>query len=166
MMFQTNSDNQNFNTPYAPLGLLFALYKQKQLLAPLKNIKIPMKAVNYSACDKVQQILLSIFAGCDTLSEVNMKLKGDVLLAQAGGWTQFADQSTLSKTLDTLTLMNIEQLRQATVKISVKYGETAHHDWRGFLWLDYDLSGLICGKQAEKGTKGYFSGKKTVLDGN
>jgi len=35
-----------------------------------------------------------------------------------------------------------------------------------FLELDFDLSGLPCGKQAEKSVKGYFSGKKTSPDGN
>lgn len=60
--------------------------------------------------------------------------------------------------------MNIEQLREAITQIERKYGETPKHDWRGFLWLDYDLSGLVCSQQAERSKKGYFSGKKTPPD--
>lgn len=151
--------SKGFNTQYAPLGLVLALYKQKQVLNPLRNVQTTAKIIKYSTTDKLEQVLVSILAGCDTISEVNTKLNGDAL-AQTGGWAQFADQSTLSLALDSLTLMNIEQLRTATRQIWRTYGETTVHDWRGFLWLDYDLSGLPCGRQAEGSAKGYFSEKK------
>ena len=159
MTIQFGLTSEKFNTQYAPLGLLLALYKQKQVLAPLENVTTTAKIINFSLVDKLQQILVSILAGCDTISEVNTKLKGDPL-TQSGGWTRFADQSTLSLALDSLTLMNIEQLRTASRQIWQTYGATMTHDWRGFLWLDYDLSGLPCGRQAEGGKKGYFSEKK------
>lgn len=157
---------QSFNTQYAPLGMLLALYKQKQVLKPLENVTSSAKIVCFSRTDKLEQIFVSILSGCDTLSEVNIKLRGDIPLANAGGWERFADQSTLSSAVDTLTQMNLEQLRDAITQIERKYGGTPRHDWRGFLWLDYDLSGLICSQQAEKSKKGYFSGKKTPPDGN
>lgn len=159
MTVSLGQTTQRFNTQYAPLSLLLMLYKEKQVLKPLENVQSPAKVMKYSTTDKLEQVLVSILAGCETISEVNTKLKGDPL-AQAGGWEQFADQSTLSLALDSLTLMNIEQLRTATGQIWQKYGATKVHDWRGFLWLDYDLSGLPCGRQAEGGTKGYFSEKK------
>ena len=159
MTIQFGLTAEIFNTQYAPLGLLLALYKQKQVLQPLENVTTTTKIINFSLEDKLQQILVSILAGCDTVSEVNTKLKGD-LLAHSGGWVQFADQSTLSLALDSLTLMNIEQLRVASRQIWQIYGNTMSHDWRGFLWLDYDLSGLPCSQQAEGSKKGYFSEKK------
>lgn len=149
-----------FNTQYAPLGLLLALYQQKQVLRPLENVVSQAKIVNFSVADKLQQILVSILANCETISEVNTKLKGDRPLAQTGGWERFADQSTLSLCLDALTLMNIEQLRAVNRQALHNYGATSHHDWRKFLWLDFDLSGLPCGSQAEASTKGYFGEKK------
>jgi hypothetical protein len=149
-----------FNTQYAPLGVLLALYKQKQVLTPLEKVVTGAKTVDFSPTDKLEQVLISILAGCDTLVEVNTKLKGDVPLAKSGKWERFADQSTLSLNLDSLTQMNIEQLQEAVCQITRKYGATPQHDWRGFLWLDYDLSGLPCGKQAEESKKGYFSEKK------
>jgi hypothetical protein len=106
-------------------------------------------------------VLVSLLAGCKTLSEVNQKLKPALPLAMAGGWSRFADQSGLSRTLDALTLMNIEQLRDAGNKIWQGHSQARQHDWRGYLWLDFDLSGLPCGKQAQASQKGYFRGKKT-----
>ena len=159
MKIQFKLTAKKFNTQYAPLGLLLALYKEKQVLQPIESLKTRAKIINFSLADKLQQVLVSILAGCDTISEVNTQLKGDSL-AQSGGWVRFADQSTLSLALDSLTLMNIEQLRGVSHQIWRKYGATAKHDWRGFLWLDYDLSGLPCGKRAEGSKKGYFSEKK------
>lgn len=159
-------NKKNFNTQYAPLGLLLALYKENQTLQPLEKVKIPAKTVDFSPVDKLEQILISILAGCETISEVNMNLKGDIPLTQAGGWERIADQSTLSLILNSLTLMNIEEFRTNMGKIWQEHRGTTTHDWRGFLWLDFDLSGLPCGKQAEGATKGYFSEKKTSLDDN
>lgn len=166
MSIEFGLTDSTFNTQYAPLGMLLALYKQKQVLKPLENVVMSAKTVHFSPIDKLEQIFVTILGGCNTISEVNTKLKGDAPLAQAGGWERFADQSTLSLTLDSLTQMNIEQLRTATCQIWQQCGETPQRDWRRFLWLDYDLSGLPCGKQAEKSEKGYFSGKKTSLDDN
>ncbi len=161
MSIQFGLTTEKFNTQYAPLGLLLALYKQKQVLQPLENVKTKAKSVDFTMADKLEQVLVSILGGCDTISEVNTKLEGDEPLVQAGGWKRFADQSNLSINLDALTLMNTEQLREAIGQIRKEYGGTKAHDWRGFLWLDYDLSGLPCGKQGQGSEKGYFSGKKT-----
>jgi hypothetical protein len=109
---------------------------------------------------------LSILAGCEYLSEVNCRLKSEQALAQVWQLERFADQSMLSRTLDELTQMNIEQLRTAETTIWQQNSQTKQHDWRGYLLLDYDLSGLPSGKGAEGSTKGYFSGKKTQPGGN
>ena len=149
------------NTQYAPLAVLSAHYQQDQTLKPLEMIEIPMKTVDYSPANKLQQVLLSILSGCEYLSEVNVRLRPDRQLAQVWQLESFAEQSTLSRTLDALTQMNIEQLRVAGTQIWHDHSQTMTHDWRGFLWLDFDLSGLPCGKQGEASTKGYFSDKKT-----
>jgi hypothetical protein len=154
------------NTQYAPLGMLLALYQQKQVLKPLEDVTTTAKIVHFSLTDKLKQVLTSILSGCDTISEVNTKLRGDIPLAKAGGWACFADQSTLSLALDSLSQMNLEQLRDATTQIAQSYGQAPRHDWRGFLWFDYDLSGLICSQHAEGSERGYFSGKKTPQAGS
>lgn len=154
------------NTQYAPLAALLAHYQQNQVLKPLAEMDIGMKSRDFTPHDKLKQVMVSILSGCQTLSEVNQKLKPELLLARAGGWSRFADQSGLSRTLDGLTLMHIAQLRQAQTEIWRNRSQARQHDWRGYLWLDFDLSGLPCGKRAQASQKGYFSGKKTVPDGN
>jgi hypothetical protein len=152
------------NTQYAPLAALCVHYQRNLTLKSLEGVQIPMKERDFSSSDKLIQVLLSILASCETLSEVNIRLKPEMGLAQVWQWDRFADQSSLSRTLDALTLMNIDQLRGATTHIWTARSLTRHHDWRAYLWLDFDLSGLPCGKQAEKSQKGYFSGKKTSRD--
>jgi len=153
-----------FNTQFAPLAVLLAHYKQNQVLAPLKKVALQMKTRDFSPVSKLKQILVSVLAGCETLTAFNSELDGEVDLATIWGWERFADQSTLSRTLDALTLMNIEQLHTATTAIWRSISLTRQHDWRGFLLLDFDLSGLPCSPRAEASQKGYFSGKKTSPD--
>ena len=149
------------NTRYAPLAMLMAYYQQKQVLSPLTVVPIKAKTRDFSVYDKFQQVLVSILSGCQTISAVNSRLQHELALAQACGWSRFADQSSLSRSLDKLTQMNVEQLRDAVRQIWYPASRIRHHDWRGFLWLDFDLSGLTCGKLAQESQKGYFSGKKT-----
>lgn len=154
------------NTQYAPLAAILAHYQQNQVLQPLAGVTFTSKKRDFSPASKIQQLLLSILTGCSTLSEVNTKLKHEVCLAKALGWLRFADQSTLSRLLDGLTQKQIEQMRTATTQIWRSQSKTKQHDWRAYLWLDYDLSGLPCSLQAEESQKGYFSDKKTLLDAN
>lgn len=152
------------NTQYAPLAALSAHYQQNHTLQPLGQVQIPMKMRDFGSSSKLTQILLSILAGCETLYEVNSKLKAEINLAATWGWDHFADQSSLSRTLDALTLMNLDQFRQSTTAIWQTGSQVRSHDWRGFLWLDFDLSGLPCSPRAEESQKGYFSDKKTPVD--
>lgn len=152
------------NTQYAPLAALSAHYQHNQLLAALEKVDLRMKTRDFSPVCKLTQVLVSILAGCETLTAFNSQLDGEVGLAAIWGWPRFADQSTLSRTLDALTLMNIAQLRTATTSIWRSISHTRQHDWRGFLLLDFDLSGLPCSPRAEESQKGYFSGKKTSPD--
>jgi hypothetical protein len=152
------------NTQYAPLAVLSAHYQAQYILKALVDMQIPMKKRDFSPSDKLIQVVLSILAGCETLSGVNIRLKSDVCLARVWHWDRFVDQSNLSRTLDALTLKQIAALSAAVTDIWRLHGQTPQHDWRGYLWLD--LSGLPCGKQAEASQKGYFSGKKTSLVAN
>ncbi len=154
------------NTQYAPLAALSAHYQKNLTLKPLEEVQMPMKERDFSPSDKLIQVLLSILAGCETLSEVNNRFKPEVGLARVWQWERFADQSCLSRTLDALTLKQIDQLREVVTLIWRSHSLAMRHDWRGYLWLDFDLSGLPCGKQAEESQKGYFSGKKTSQDVN
>jgi hypothetical protein len=156
--------DEAFNTQFAPLAALLAHYQHNQMFAPLEKVVLPMKTRDFSPVCKLKQVLVSILTGSETLTAFNSQVDGEAGLATIWGWERFADQSNLSQTLDALTLMNIEQLRTATTAIWRSCCHTLLHDWRGFLLLDFDLSGLPCSPRAEASQKGYFSGKKTFLD--
>ena len=158
--------NELTNTSYAPLAALFAHYQRNHLLEPLRQVQIPMQMRDFEPHSKLKQVLTSILAGCETLSEVNPSLKQERILAQVLGIPRLADQSNLSRTLDALTLKNIEELRSSTGIIWQPLSRVASRDWRSYLWMDFDLSGLPCGPKAEASQKGYFAGKKTSVAGN
>lgn len=166
MKIEIDFTDELTNTQYAPLAAIFVHYQTNHALKRLDQMQIPMKTRDFSPADKLIQMFLSILAGCETLSVVNSKLKSEAHLATVWGWSRFADQSTLSRTLDVLTLKQIDQLRQNSTAIWQTFSQAKAHDWRGYLWLDFDLSGLPCSPLAQESQKGYFSGKKTSLGVN
>lgn len=166
MTIEISFTDELTNTRYAPLAVLSALYQQHNTLQALDQVAIPMKVRDFRVPDKLTQVMLSILAGCTTLAEVNHKLKTEPALAGVWHWDRFADQSGLSRTLDALTQTNLDQLRQSTAVICRPHSQAGQHDWRGFLWLDFDLTGLPCSPKAEASQKGYFADKKTPVAGS
>jgi hypothetical protein len=151
------------NTSYAPVAAIAAYYEAQNVLVPLQSVTSVQKKCDYPLNQKLTQLFLSILTGCEYICVVNTKLRPERKLAELYRIDQFADQSTLSRGLDSLTQMNLTQLEAAVRQISDRCSRTRQHDWRGFLTLDFDLSGLPCGKQAKGSRKGHFSGKKTSL---
>ena len=97
------------------------------------------------------------------LQQRHTRLRPETALAAAWGRDVFADQSTISRTLDAFTPVTVAQLRTAVERIYVREGRALHHPFdQELLFLDIDLTGLPAGRHAEASTKGYFSGKKTV----
>lgn len=154
------------NTQFAPVAALMTYYKAQKVLEPLQSVTSGPQKGGFTLAEKLEQVIWSILTGCQYISVVNTRLRPERLLAQVKCIDRFAEQSTLAIALNELTQMNLGQLESAVRQIGHRSSRTLHHDWRGFLLLDFDLSGLPCGKQAEGSTKGYFSGKKTSLDGN
>ena len=163
MTLQFGLTEELTNTKYAPLAALLAYYEAEKVLEPLQSVTSAGQKGDFTLTEKLEQTLISILAGCEYISEVNTKLRPERKLAQVKRIACFADQSTLSRGLDDLTQMNLDQLTVAVRQISGRCSQTRHHDWRAFLELDFDLSALPCGEQAEKGHKGFASGKKTGL---
>ena len=157
MTLEFGQTDELVNTQFAPLAALLAHFQQNQVFQTLHEVEMAMKSRDFTPHDKLKQVVVSILADSQTLSEANQKLRSEWELAQIGGWPRFADQSGLSRTLGSLTLMNINQLPQAETQIWHKHSQTCCHDWRGYLWLDFDLSGLPCGKRAQASHKGYFT---------
>lgn len=151
------------NTKFAPLAVLGLYFRQSGLLDPLKTVAFGPDSTAFSIADKLLQVLVSMLAGCRYIYEVNSSLRTETSLAQAWGFERFLEQSSLALVLNQLSRTNLAQIEQAVRTIWAANSWTLRHDWRGFLWLEVDLSGLPCGKGAEGSEKGYFSGKKTPL---
>lgn len=154
------------NTQFGPVAALAACYESQKVLEPLQIIIPAVGKSDFPLANQLTQVILSILTGCEYLSMVNTRLRPERNFAQVYRIERFAHQSTLSRSLDGLSLTNLVELEQAVRAISQRCSRTRRHDWRGFLQMDFDLSGLRCGKQAQGSQKGFFSGKKTSPDGN
>jgi len=157
------------NTQFAPLGLLGHHLQQHDFFAPLREqIQLEQKCLLYTPDDKLLTCLVSIMGGCHAILQINTRIRPDRALAQAWGFTSFAHQATVARTLDRFTDINVQQLREAISTIYLRKGQAIRHRYaqQGLLILDVDLTGLPASKHAQGSTKGYFSGKKGGVDGS
>ena len=83
------------NTGYAPLAALLNYYQGEKVLDPLQSTLT-------SDENKLIQVILSILSGCETMSMVNTRLRPERVWAQVNRIEYFADQSTLSRYLNSL----------------------------------------------------------------
>lgn len=87
-------------------------------------------------------------------------------LPWAWGRERFAEQSTLTRTLDSFSEANVNQLRGGSEALLHRVGRVFQHNFgQTWLWLDIDLTPLPISKLAEASTKGKFV-KKTAMGGN
>ncbi len=154
-------------TNFAPLGVLGYCLTRTEFLSPVwDSVEIPLKTVDHSPTAKLQDILVSILAGCRAISQVNTRLRPEVVLAQAWGRERFADQSMPARTLDSCGMSQVAQLRQGSQALLRREGQVFTHNFaQEWLYLDIDLTPLPISKQAESSTKGKFE-KKTAMGGN
>jgi hypothetical protein len=150
-----------FNTKYAPLAALGANYETNRTLKTLEKVQLEGQKRGVSASEKLKQVLISLLTGCEYISEVDSRLRSETGLAQAWGLEGYLERSSLALGLNQLTRMNLDQMEQSVGQIWHEHSRALQHDWRGFLLLELDLSGLPSGKGAEGAEKGYFSGKKS-----
>lgn len=153
------------HTSYAPLAVLGYCLTRTGFLSPVfTGLDLSLKTVDHTPSEKLLDVLVSILAGCRSITQVNTRLRPDLALAQAWRRKRFAEQSTLARTLDVFTDMHLEQLRQGSQALFRQESLTLKHDFsREWLWLDIDLTPLPTSKFAEASTKGNL-GKKIVMD--
>lgn len=149
-----------FNTKFAPLAALGLHWGQDGTLAAFDTVLDERGTPDFPLATKLAQVLSSILAGCEYISDVNSRLRSETALARAWGWPRYLEQSSLARGLDQLSRLNLAQLDLARGLLWRQRSRARHPDWRGLLRLDLDLSGLPCGRRAEASTKGYFSGQK------
>jgi hypothetical protein len=155
-----------FNTKFAPLAALGQHFWHDGTLKSFDKITCETGQPDFSPAIKLIQVLSSMLANCEYICEVNGSLRSEVQLARAWGFERYLEQSSLASGLNQLSRMNLTDLKQISQSIWRLHSRSLTHDWRGFLRLELDLSGLPCGKGAEESEKGYFSGKKKPRGAN
>jgi hypothetical protein len=148
-------------TSFAPLGVLGYCLTRTRFLAPVwANLELPLKTVDHAPQAKLLDLLVSILTGCRAVVQVNTRLRPDIALARAWGRERFAEQSTLTRTLDAFSSVEVAQLRRGSEALFRRESRVLGHsfvdDW---LWLDIDLTPLPISKHAEGSTKGKFDRK-------
>ena len=155
-------------TGFAPLGVLgYCLTRTRFLDTVFGDLSLPMKKVEHQPSDKLQDLLVSVLAGCRSVSAINTQIRPDVALAQAWGRERFAEQSNVARTLDAFSDETISQLRAGSERLFRQESHTLRHDFRAeWLWLDTDLTPMPASKQAQSSTKGKIGGKKINMGDN
>ncbi len=150
-------------TAFGPLCALGHYLTKEGVLEPLSHVRIAQKTVKHSPQQKLLDALIGILSGCKALYEIDCRVRPDLPLQRAFGRERSADQSAISKTLETFTERTVAQLREAVEAIQRRHSALFSHDFeREMLVLEVDLTGLRASKEAEGSTKGYFSGERNA----
>jgi hypothetical protein len=151
-------------TAFGPLCALGHYLTKEKVLEPLSDVQIAQKTVVHSPQEKLLDALMGILCGCSTLYEINCRVRPDLPLQRAFGRDRCADQSTISKTLNSFTQETVRQLREAMEAIGRRHSALFSHDYfeGEMLIVEVDLTGLRASKRAEFSTKGYFCGERNT----
>jgi len=152
-------------TKFSPRASLIALgnYLENTVIWQIieQEITIQQKVLKHTPTDKLKDAWLSMLAGAKSLVELNTVVRPDKALQRAFGREACADQSTVSQTLNACDEKTVAQMQTALKRIYQRYGKGyRHHYGKTMQILDVDMSGLICGRQAEGAEKGYFPNQK------
>jgi hypothetical protein len=150
---------QRHETQFVPLAVLGYCLTHTGFFAALREVNLSMKTVHHQPEHKLQDIIVSILANCSSIKQSDLRIRPDVVLAEAWGREQFAQQATLAATLNAFTAQSVNQLRQAVQAVYLQHGQVLHHNFADhWLMLDTDLTGLPASRHAQASEKGYFSG--------
>lgn len=148
----------NHQCSYVPLAVFGYCLTKTRLLEPAwDKVAIKMKAYQHQPSDKLQDVLVAILAGCQSLAQVNTKLRPELALAAAWRRGQFAEQSSLSRLLDSLDGSQVDQLREANTSLLKEHSQLRRHDWEKAIMVDIDPTTLITSKHAQGSRKGWTS---------
>jgi hypothetical protein len=153
-------------TQFAPLMALGYYARCMDLFSPLwSRLTFDQPTHTIHPQEALLDVWVSILAGCRSLKQVNTRIRPDLLLAQAWGRPQFAEQSTLARVLDACQAEQVQQFREGSRRIYRWIGAAPRHAWSQPLLIDIDLTHLPSGLHTQGATKGYVSGKKGALGG-
>jgi Transposase DDE domain group 1 len=138
-------------TSRASLCALGEYLRRQCFFAPLQEqVQIPQKTVRHRPIDKVLDGLLGILCGAKTISQSNITIRVDPAVQRAFGRTGCAEQSTIARTLQACTTVQVTQLERVSWYYLKRYGATPHHRFHERrLWVDVDLTPMPIGAKAE-----------------
>lgn len=153
------------STTFSPRASLIALgnYLENTVIWQIieQEVQIKQKVLKHTPTDKLKDAWISMLSGAQSLVEVNTLVRADKALQKAFGREDCADQSTVSETLNACDVVNVEQMQMATKRIYQRYSKGYGHPYgKQMQILDIDMSGLVCGQQAQGADKGYFPNQK------
>jgi hypothetical protein len=157
-MSQSTTSFQPLFSSHASLAALAAQLDARGLFSILRRgVHIAQKTIKDSPQDKLIEILMTLLCGAESLVQINTLLRSDPAFQHSVGRQRCCEQSVAQQTLDAATAENVEQMQEVLTTLFRQHSQTVSHSYRsGWLILDVDLTGMPCGKQAEKSTKGYF----------
>lgn len=158
MSIEISLEDVNSQCSCVPLAVFgYCLTRSDLLKSAWDQVFIEQKAYRHEPSEKLQDILVAILAGCRSMAQVNTKLRPELALAAAWQRSQFAEQSNLSRLLDSLNERQVEQLRQANTELLRQHSQLQCHDWAKPIIIDIDPTTLITSKHAQGSHKGWTS---------
>jgi hypothetical protein len=142
-------------TTLAALGLKMRSLKRLETIG--EQVKIRQKTIKHTPIEKLTDALIAILSGAQGLCETNPRVRSDHALQRAFGRKSCAEQSVVQETLSACSEHNVAEMEQALNEIFRAHSQAFSHDYEsGLQLLDVDLTGMPCGKSAERSLKGYF----------
>lgn len=125
-----------------------------------EHLRLRQKTIHHTPVEKLTDAFIAILAGAHGLCEINTKVRTDTALQRAFGRKGCAEQSVVQETLNACTSQNIAEMKRAFKALLQRHGRAYRHPYKERLQLlDVDMTGLPCGRNAEKASKGYFANK-------
>ena len=145
-------------SPHASLAALGVKLRSLKFFDVLsEHALIKQKTIRPSTRGEIIDAFQGMLASARGLVEINTRLRSDTALQRASGRKECAEQSVVEETLDACTQESVAQLQQALNELFQQHSATYQDDDKqSLLLLDADLTGMPCGKRAERARPGYF----------
>ncbi len=149
------------NTQYAGLALGVAWLKRSKFFRFLNHIPLNLKTVKRTPRSKLEDLLVCLMAGVESLGQIDVRMRRDRGLTLAVGRQSLADQSLMSQTLDAFETRSLEHLRAQIVVLLGEQSRAIARIRRGRMTiLDLDMTELPCSARCEGATRGWTTGKR------
>lgn len=76
---------QRYETSFVPLAVLGYCLTRTDFFAPLREVNLNIKTVRHQPAQKLQDIIVSILANCSSVKQSDLRIRPDVVLAEAWG---------------------------------------------------------------------------------